>query len=1393
MQPAHPLSFLDLYVFNIMPLFRISFLLVIVLCGHCLSILPLYAAAPNQIFTPAQRQWIAQHSEIRVAPAPEFDPIDFVGPDGRHRGLAAEYLKLISARTGLTFRTVRMKSRSDGLDALRQRRMDMFASAFAISTERSSTLLTVPYLRLSGALYVRQGDSTTTKIDQLAGRKLGVVTDHVWQVALGDSLGKVIVVPYPTIEAALRALVDGEIDAYAGDSLSAGATLTRTGIDKRVALAGQLGAEVPVSFAVRTDWPELQEILDVALKQTTVEEEKTLRERWLKNTSTNEKTSEANIDAASLPASHAEEISAALATLPTQQELTADQRKRAEEILRQALTDEQYADRLNDQWVELRQTSARAETDARRLEEALIRDNTADLLAWRAALPERATIEQLEILLARERDALNSAQNAANALRTELNQQTTRPAQINQELESARAALANPNGKLEETTPPAALANALRLHAQTTERLAFTQIALLETENRSYEPRMRLLSAQLRERQRQVAERSQHVKALENLVLDRTGAAVTDTQARLKRERDEVANRPPALVNAAEINITLGKELASAVKRLGEVRLLKEEFSAAHAEAAQALTNTNERLKIGGVNETVGLILLSERRKLRPLPVLKHQLAALQTELAQMRIRLIDLREQQTMLNDIGTVVNRELGNATDEPVANMSELHRDLYRLLTTRAELISNMTAIQTRLSTALGETEQELRALTDTTATLSTLLDSHLLWTPSHSPVNTEWLKQFPLGFQRLIEPQMWIKAFKYIVREHFSQPLYILIEFFLLLAFFISRRRVLRLLDYLATPMRRIRTDRYRFTGAALALTLIAPLPLPFLLWLYGRLWQSTAESGHALSDAIGVALTSLAPSVYLVGFLYWLCAEKGLAHYHFRWPRTRREALISIARWCMFGLLPFQFLLTLIDVRGDENITATIGRALLAVGGIVFAILSWRVLRPGALWTSRDVVLREPIRLRQFIRVFLSYSSLFLALLSLAGYFLTALSLAGHILVSLAMMLVVALLHGLAVRWLVLGERRLALKRMEEKRDSDTSVRIGPDTGEIRADWADSDTLTLASVNQQTRHLLRTMTVIGLISGILLVWSDITPALSFLGNIHLWNTSQIVDGKEITAPVSLLNGLSAAVLLAFTWVATRNLPGLLEVGLLRRLSMDAPIRYAITSVLRYLIVIFGTIFGIGLLGVRWSNLQWLVAGLTVGLGFGLQEIFANFVSGLIVLFERPIRIGDVVTIGGVEGTVARIRTRATTIVDADNKEVVVPNKTFITERLVNWTLSDTTTRLVIRLGVAYRSDPLQVQQLLLDIAAAHPQILREPAPTCWMTGFGSSTLDFELRVFVAEIVQRSPVRTTLHVQITQQFRDQGIEIAFPQMDVWLRNPPMETSTRSLPSP
>jgi len=208
--------------------------------------------------------------------------------------------------------------------------------------------------------------------------------------------------------------------------------------------------------------------------------------------------------------------------------------------------------------------------------------------------------------------------------------------------------------------------------------------------------------------------------------------------------------------------------------------------------------------------------------------------------------------------------------------------------------------------------------------------------------------------------------------------------------------------------------------------------------------------------------------------------------------------------------------------------------------------------------------------------------------------------------------------------------------------------------------------------------------------------------------------------------------------------------------------------------------RYTIIIVGIVFACGLIGITWGKVQWIAAAVTLGIGFGLQEIFANFVAGLIILFERPIRIGDMVTVGGVNGRVHRIQMRATTILQFNNRELIVPNKEFITTQLVNWTLTTTVMRTEIFVGIAYGSDTEKATKLLQECASKNPRVLREPLYNVIFSSFGASSLDFELRVYVDTVDNLIPVQSELHYAVDKAFREAGIEIAFPQQDIHIRS-------------
>jgi len=255
-------------------------------------------------------------------------------------------------------------------------------------------------------------------------------------------------------------------------------------------------------------------------------------------------------------------------------------------------------------------------------------------------------------------------------------------------------------------------------------------------------------------------------------------------------------------------------------------------------------------------------------------------------------------------------------------------------------------------------------------------------------------------------------------------------------------------------------------------------------------------------------------------------------------------------------------------------------------------------------------------------------------------------------------------------------------------------------------------------------------------------------------------------------------ITMADLLWVILTLAITVVAVRNLPGLLQVLLLNRVRLQPGVDYAITTVIRYSLMIVCALIISARLGISWSKVQWIVAAFSLGIAFGLQEIFANFISGLIILFERPVRVGDIVTVGDVSGNVTRINIRATTIMDWDHREFLVPNKEFITGKLLNWTLTDPVTRVLVEVGIAYGSDTDLAEKLLLEAARENPYVMSDPPPRAIFWGFGDNALQFRLYVHIPRRNFYFELLHGLTTRINRKFKEAGITIAFPQRDVHL---------------
>ncbi len=259
------------------------------------------------------------------------------------------------------------------------------------------------------------------------------------------------------------------------------------------------------------------------------------------------------------------------------------------------------------------------------------------------------------------------------------------------------------------------------------------------------------------------------------------------------------------------------------------------------------------------------------------------------------------------------------------------------------------------------------------------------------------------------------------------------------------------------------------------------------------------------------------------------------------------------------------------------------------------------------------------------------------------------------------------------------------------------------------------------------------------------------------------------------------PLTVQDLLKLAILLALVLVLERYFRRMVTGLLRRRTKFEPSLQYAISKFIGYAFIALGFYVALTLSGVNLSSLALLAGAVGVGLGFGLQNIVSNFVSGLIILAERPIAIGDRVEIGSIAGQVTQIRLRSTTVLTNDNITIIVPNTDFVTHTVTNWSHGDPKVRLRLPVGVAYGTDTDQLRRALLEVAAAHPKVLPDPAPELFFLGFGDSALNFELAVWTSEITAKPRrFRSELYYAMDKKLRASGIEIPFPQRDLHVRS-------------
>ena len=872
--------------------------------------------------------------------------------------------------------------------------------------------------------------------------------------------------------------------------------------------------------------------------------------------------------------------------------------------------------------------------------------------------------------------------------------------------------------------------------------------------------RLRELDQQRRDLMvQQVARQESELALLQNVIERKQRLASEQAIADAVRDDPLLEAGHPVLERAQQVNRDLSLEL---LRMNDRTNALVRESLAVRSQldhVRQLQRSLNEQIEAIRGSMLLSRILREQRRSLPQVAPRRD----LQDEIADLRLRQFDLVRQRDQLRQGERLASQRLEEAGVEV---SDALVDSLQRLYQSRRELVDRLEQTYGSLLSSAIELQLNQQQLLRISRELRATIDEQLFWVANTRPLDLAWLRQLPINLALEWQEGEW----RQVLPGNWQLPTIGALAGVPLLLGGIgllwSRRQIKTRLAVLHEQVGRLRSDTQLHTPRAVLLNIPLALPGPLTLAAAG---SALLAGGGGIAHGLGLAILQLSLAWAVIAWGRRLLVPDGVATKHFYWPADYAARL----RWLLGGLgLALVPVLMIASLARDADFGLShrpVALVLLVAGLLAMSFLLARLILAHAPFFGVRL-------LRLVLGLAMAAVPLVLVGLIVAGYEYTALSLVERFVITLYLLGLWILVEASVVRGLAVAARRLAFKRALARRRA--HAQEGADGG---LEVVEEPPLDMEKINQQSLRLSKLILLIGFVFLLYLVWSDLLTVLGYLDQVAIWETDDIESGDLVGSTLSVADIFTALLIIGLTMIMARNLPGLLEVSLLSRLELKQGSAYAITSLLSYTIVGAGLVAALGTLGVSWDKLQWLVAALGVGLGFGLQEIFANFVSGLIILFERPVRIGDTVTLGNLTGTVSKIRIRATTVTDFDRKEIIIPNKTFVTDQLINWSLSDTVTRVVLTFGVAYGSDHRLVHRLLHQAADENVRVLADPEPQVFFMDYGDSTLNFELRVFVNALGDRLYATDEINCRVGELFAEHGVDIAFNQLDVWLHRP------------
>jgi potassium efflux system protein len=1015
-----------------------------------------------------------------------------------------------------------------------------------------------------------------------------------------------------------------------------------------------------------------------------------------------------------------------------------------------------------------------------------------DSLAVDPSLP----LSQVEQLLQKEKADLAAVDARRADFEQRLAEEAGRPALIRQRLAEAKLRQTAIATQL-QLPPPAdagpATAEAGRWLLQTEADALSSEIMRLDQELLSQGPRIDLLKAKRDQAAASVRWVGTRVRLLDALVDDRRQQEAERVRAEAQRIRREAEGKHPLVLRLAERNAALSEALAGAATQVSTLGAQTEQTDRLARRIERQFKSARDTIAIGGLNQALGRMLQQQRRSLPDLVDYRRAVREREHRAAEIGVQRLRHWEEEERLRDLDAYLAElmaelmaQLMNETPS-APDAAPPGEALRALALDRRGLLEQSIAAADGYLRELAELEAAQRRLLAVVTDYAAFLDEYLLWVRNTSLFQLDQLDSMSAQMGRVLSPAGWRQVAQTIAYQATHTPVYAGLAL-VLVALLAVRGRLLALIRGLAAKLGKPTTDHFGYTLLAVGLTVLAAAPWPLLVAVTGWQLQVSAETTD-FTTAVGGVLLFIAGQFFGLVLLRRICMPDGLAAAHLRWPESSLRLLRGQLRQLGWIFLPAALATEIAAQLDPLDAGWALGLLpfLIAMGSLAVAFA--RLLHPerGVFATyARQPHRRTFQRLQPLWYPLLVLYPAVLGLLALIGYLYTAGTLSILLLDTAWFVVELILLAALGQRWLLVARRRLAYEAALERRRAERPAQAGHDDGHGEAEEPEVDLVTLSDKSQK---LLNTLILFYGFFGLWVLWSDLFPALRILDQVTLWQHTLMVDGEPQVLPITLASVGMALFYGVITVILAKQLPAVLEILLLKLTEMGAGGRYTVTTLANYLVVTTGAVLVFKTIGADWSQLQWLVAALGVGIGFGLQEIVANFISGIIVLFERPIRIGDVITIGDTDGKVTKIRSRATTIRNWDGKELLVPNKEFITGRLLNWSLSDQVTRVILSVGIAYGSDVRLAMRLLEEAARENENVLDDPAPSVIFETFGDNALGLLLRGFVDSTDLRFPTVSALNQAINDKFNAAGIVIAFPQRDLHLHtSQPLQVELR-----